>query len=161
MPITFGRRYTFGFENVTVSTAQDLLLLPGPAAGKVIVIERLWVKNVDTTLVAGQDLRLRCQYLPATVTLGSGGTGSITPSKIDQADAACSVTTARINDTTPATTSGTAVTLLAEGCHLYQGYYSPELDFIVNPSTALSFGLLSTVSSAIKLSGGCLFREIG
>jgi hypothetical protein len=57
---------------------------------------------------------------PATVTDGSGGS-TPTPTKMDQGDAAATFT-ALANNTTPATTSGTASVQYATGCHIFNGF---------------------------------------
>jgi len=155
--------YTVNFENVSVTAAQDLVQITGPSAGKIIKVHRVWLSNVDTSLITGQAVRLRCRYLPATVTVGSGGTTGITPSKKeDQGDAACSSTTAATNNTTPATTSGTAVVLMGHGTHLYVPFdHVFTKPIIVGPSTAFVFELLSTVSASAKMNGGCDISEEG
>src|SRR4051794_5105874 len=104
------RIYTVSFENVSVSAAQDLLQIKG-ASNKVLRILRRWVSATDTTIPTAQMLRLRERFLPATVTDGSGGS-TPTPAKRDQGDAAATFT-ALANNTTPATTNGTAVVLAA------------------------------------------------
>ncbi len=156
------RIYRVTFNNITVSAAQDLVQIVGPSAGKLIRVLRAWVACPDVTLATGQDLQLRCRYLPATVTIGSGGTTGITPSKNDQGDAACSSTTCATNNTVVATTNGTAVLIDADGCHLYQGW-NKRFDNppAVNPSTAFVFELLSAVSGTVKLSGGVEIQEEG
>lgn len=58
---------------------------------------------------AEENLRITIQRFPATVTDGSGGS-AVTPQTLDSADAAAGAT-ARCNDTTVATTNGTAVTI--------------------------------------------------
>lgn len=156
------RVYKVTFEGVSVSAAQDLVSLPGPAAGKIIRITRRWVGATDTTIPTAQMLELRERYLPATVTLGTGGTTGITPAKIEQGDATCSVTTAATNNTTKATSSGTAVILNEMGTHIFNGYDEVCLNPpTINPSTAYVFELLSTVSGTVHLSGGVEFEEIG
>ena len=154
------RVYRVTFEAVAVSAAQDLVGVYG-ATGKMCRILRAWVGATDTTLVTAQALSIKCQFLPATVTAGTGGTTSATVSKLDPGDVAASAT-ARTNNTTPATTSGTAVVLDEQGVHIYSGYdnsfRNPPL---VGPSQAFTFGLLSTVSGTVHLSGGVEFEELG
>lgn len=154
------RRYQVTFSAVTVSAAQDLVQIVGPSAGKIMIIRRAFVFCPDTTLATGQDLSLRARYLPATVTIGSGGTTGITPSKNDQGDATCSSTTCATNNTTQATTNGTAVIIFSGGCHLYAGADLP-FDCTVNPSTAFVFELLGAPSGTVKLSGGVVLDELG
>lgn len=154
-----GRIYRVSFEEVAVTAAQDLVQITG-AAGKMVRILRRWVGATDTTLPTAQMLALRERFLPATVTNGSGGT-TPTVAKNDPGDAAASAT-ALVNDTTKATTSGTAVVLGEIGVHINNGYdewcLNPPL---VGPSEAYVFELLSTVSGTVHLSGGVEFEEIG
>lgn len=156
-----GRIYRVTFENVAVSAAQDLVFIPG-ASGKMIRILHRWVGATDTSAPTGQMIRLRERLLPTTVTLGSGGTTGITPTKTDPGDAACSITTAATNNTTQATSNGTPLVLWANGVHIYNGY-DDTLDspYPIGPSEAYVFELLSTVSGTVHLSGGVEFEEIG
>jgi hypothetical protein len=153
------RTYIVPFENVLVSAAQDLVSLKG-SSGKTCKLKRIWVGGTDTTLQTAQGLRIRCRYFPATMTLGSGGTVP-TPTPVDPGDAAASFT-AHANDTSQATTSGTAVNLPCTGVHNYGG-----LDFTFpNPpvfglNEGVSFELLSTVSGTVHLSGGAEVEETG
>ncbi len=98
--------------------------------------------------------------MTATVTPGSVGT-SATPRPFDIGDAASSIT-ARVNDTTKATTSGTATVVGESGDHIYQGaQYNFRNSPVVGPSEAFVFELLSTVTGTVHLSGGVEFEEIG
>lgn len=155
------RRYRSTFENVSVSAAQDLIEVKG-AAGKICRVIRAWWGCTNTTLATSQSVSTRVRYLPATVTDGSGGSsGTVSP--MDPGDAAASVTTLK-NNTTKATTGGTAVILEESGDHLYNGYQSRWDDRscpIVGPSEAVVFELLSTVSGTVNLSGGVELEEIG
>src|SRR5918999_1449700 len=56
-----------------------------------------------------ENLRLTILYLPATVTVGSGGS-AVTPRDVDPRANVTAGFTARCNDTTVATTSGSAGT---------------------------------------------------
>lgn len=159
-----GRRYVLAIPKFTCTLPQDLAQFNG-ASGKVyrIISQEIWC--TDTTLATGQDLSLRSQLLPATVTNGSGGTGSLTPSPVDPGDAACSSSTNLINSTTQAATSGSAVNMFNGGCHLYQGHYknfeAEDACPIVISGTAFVFGLLSTVSGTVNLAGRLLVEELG
>lgn len=158
------RVYKVTFEAVSVAAAQDLVFIPGPAAGKIIRILRRWVGCTDSTIPASQMLELRERYLPATVTAGTSGTTGITPSKMDQGDATCSITTAGTNNTGKATTTGTAVILNEMGVHLFTGYNETCLVRPpINPSTAYVFELVAAPfnAAAVHLSGGVEFEEIG
>lgn len=156
-----GRIYRVTFDGISVSAAQDLVFIPG-ATGKMIRILHRWVGATDTTAPTAQMLQLRERFLPATVSVGSGGSTGITPTKTDPGDAACSITTAAVNNTSKATTNGTALVLWTNGVHIYNGY-DDTLDspYPVGPSEAYVFELLSTVSGTVHLSGGVEFEEIG
>ena len=155
------RVYRVTFEGVAVTAAQDLVFVPG-ATGKMVRILRRWVGATDTTLPTAQMLQLRERFLPATVTAGTGGTTGITPSKTDPGDATCSITTAGTNNTGKATTSGTAVVLNEDSCHINNGYNEYSLNPPpIGPSEGYVFELLSTVSGTVHLSGGVEFEEIG
>lgn len=155
------RIYTVSSTNVSVSAAQDLCQVIG-AAGKTVRIRRLFVGATNTTLVTAQALSLRCRYLPVTVSNGSGGSSpSFLP--VDPGDAAASVT-AKANNTTPATTNGTAVILENWGVHIFAG-----LDFtfpadgrpVIGPSESFVFELLSTVVGTVNLSMTVEVEETG
>lgn len=156
-----GRFYNVTFSNVSVAAAQDLVQITG-VSGKIILIHRAWVGVTNPSLATGQAMALRARMLPATVTVGSGGTTGITPSKQDQGDAACGTSTCATNNTTQATTNGTAVVLYANGCHLYQGdKFQPVKPIPIISGAAFVWELLSTVSGTVNLSGGVTLEEIG
>jgi hypothetical protein len=160
------RRYICTFEQVSVSVAQDLVQISGAAGvqGKII---RAWVGCTDTTLPGSQMIAVRCRVLPTAVTNGTGGTAG-TVSRTDPTDAAATVT-ALINNTTKATTSGTAVVEDEQGVHLYNGYQSP-LDWqdprssaapIIRSTSAFVLELLGAPAAALHLSGGVEIEETG
>lgn len=153
------RRYRVTFEKVAVSAVQDLVTIIG-ATGKMLRIIRTWVDDADVTAPTNQQLALRCRFLPATVTNGSAGSAP-TPQKLDPGDAAASFT-ARANDTTKATTSGTAVILEENSANVFAGW-----DFMwptpppVGPSQAFVMELITAPSGTLTLSGGIEVEEIG
>ena len=157
------RKYVVPFENVTVSAAQDLLQITG-ATGKMLQIERIWcyADSESGALPTAQLLAFRARTLTATVTNGSGGT-TPTISKVDPGDASASFT-ALANNTTKATTSGTAIVQEESGAHIYSGH---DVSFPLNrqppigPGEAFVYELLSTVSGTVTLSGGAWVSEIG
>jgi hypothetical protein len=154
-----GRIYKVTSEGVAVSAAQDFLQLKG-AAGKTLKVQRVAWKCTDTTLAAAQMLQTRCRFLPATVTDGSGGS-SPTPQPVDPGDAAASFT-AKANNTTKATTSGTASTLMESGEHLYSGLdYSLKTQPPIGPSESFVFELLSTPSATVHISVEAEVEETG
>lgn len=153
------RTYNVTFSGVAVAAPQDLVQVKG-ATGKMLRVLRQWISATDTTAPTAQQLQLRARLLPATVTDGSGGS-TPTPQKTDQGDAAATFT-ALANSTTKATTSGTAVVLEENGCHVFGGY---DFSFLRPPTVAVStsfvFELLSTPTGTLHLSGGVTVEEIG
>jgi len=153
------RTYAVTFEQIAVSSPQDLLEIKG-ATGKMLRILRAFVAATDTTAPTNQQLSLRARFLPATVSDGSGG-GTPTPRPMDPGDAAASFT-ALSNNTSKATTSGTAAILEENACNVFSGYdYMFPRPPVVGPSEAFVFELLSTVTGTVHLSGGCIVEEMG
>lgn len=153
------RVYTASFKNVTISAAQDLISLKG-STGKVCQLRRVWLAMNDTTLQTAQGLRLNTKYASATITLGSGGSAP-TPRPLDPGDSAASFT-ARANDTTPGTTSGSFTDLVPSGGHNYGGC---DWSFKDGPYFGLNEGVVfelnSTVSGTCNYSGGAEAVEMG
>ncbi len=153
------RTYSVTFENVAIAAAQDLVQVKG-AAGKTLRILRQSLACVDSTLPASQTLRLRSQFLPATVTDGSGGS-SPTPEPLDPGDAAASFTS-KANNTTQASSSGTATTLEANGCHIYSGYdYAFPRPPVIGPSESFVFALMTAPAASTHFSGSVVVEESG
>lgn len=154
------RSYSVTFENIAVTAAQDLFAITGTSSSKITRIISCSVSATNTTLPTAQHLEIRARLLPATVTPGSGG-ATPTPNKFDQGDAAAS-SSAYTNNTSKASTSGTALTLLEDGCHIYAGH---SIVFPVRPVIAngesFVYELLSTVSGTVNMSGSLWFEEIG
>lgn len=99
-----GRTYNITFS-ATVAAAQDLISVMA-GANMAFEVIGFGLGPCNTTV---ENLLINLKRLPATVTNGSGGSAP-TPIPDKVTDAAATVT-ARTNDTTPATTSGTAVYL--------------------------------------------------
>jgi hypothetical protein len=116
------------------------------------------IGQVTATTVAL--LAITLKHLPATVTAGSVGTAP-TPAPDDPTDAAATVT-ARANDTTQATTSGTATTMLADVMNVVNGY---QWIFPVGgrPQCKLSEAMslsLNTAPATLTMSGSMKIREL-
>ncbi len=157
------RRYVVSFENVAVSAAQDLIQIKNASgSNKLARIIRAWWGCTDTSLATSQSARTRCRVLPSTVTDGSGGS-TPTVTKRDSGDAAATVT-ALANNTTPATTGGTAAVVETSGDHVYNGYQSRWDEKgapVIAPAQSFVLELLSTLSGTAHLSGGIELEEIG
>jgi hypothetical protein len=102
------RVYCVNFENVTVAAAQDLISLKAGSANG-IKLHHLMLSAGGVSAAA--ELRIRLKRMPATFTQGSGGSAG-TIQFVDSGDTKASTVTARTNDTTQGTTSGTAAILL-------------------------------------------------
>lgn len=153
------RSYSVSFQKVSVTAVQDLLQIIG-AAGKTLKIKEVWVASVDSVLPTAQMMALRCSFVPATVTNGSGGSAP-TPVAIDPGDAAASFT-AKANSTTPATSTNTIVRLKQDGAHLSAGYsYSFAAPPVIGPSESFVFELITAPTSTWVLSGGAVVEETG
>lgn len=154
------RKYTATFKNVTVTAAQDLVTLLG-GAGKMNRCYRAWLFFNTNTLPTAQGLRLNIKAFTATLTAGTGGTAP-TPRPLDPSDTA-STTTARVNDTTPATTSGAFTDRYPLGGHLYGGWnwHMPDSGIWFGPTQGVIFELLAAPAASLELSGGLEYEEIG
>lgn len=160
-----GRLYAVEFHNVTVSAQQDFMYIK-PAADKVCFIELVKAAIVGGTADAGDAqeelLDVELIRLPATVTVGSGGS-SFTPTPVLTSDAAAGFT-ARINDTTKATTSGTALNIDSDGMNSRDPYiYTPAPEhrpFVAN-AQAIVFRLNTTPADSTVMNGTMLVRELG
>ena len=162
--IGLGRAYTVTFTAVAITATQDLFYIK-PAADKPCIIEQFSIANVGGTADAGDAqeelLRVEVIRLPATVTAGSGGSAP-TPSPLAVNDAAAGFT-ARTNDTTVATTSGTSKTLVADGFNVRVGYIwlpVPEHRIVVANAEAIVVRLNLAPADSINLSGTLTAREL-
>lgn len=152
------RSYSVAFANITVAAVQDLIAV---YCGASMAVELHGVNIGQITGTTVQNLRISVKRLPATVTSGSAGAAG-TVQKMGRNDAAATAT-ARINDTTQATTNGTAAVLHADVFNTINGY-----QFFWAPADAPTFGLseacvlsLDTApSSSMVMSGTLYFAEL-
>lgn len=140
-----GRIYTMQFNAVTMSAVQDALAVYAGTTKKFAVLAVSLMQTSGSTVV---NAKISFKHLPATVTAGSAGSaGALKPWVTG--DAAATVT-GRVNDTTQATTSGTAITLFSGGWSTLNGFdwfppvnnRPPVIDlseaFVVSIDTALA-----------------------
>lgn len=160
----FGRAYVVEFHNVAITAQQDLFYIK-PAADKVCFIEQVRLSNVGIAADAGDAQEelfdVEFCYIPATVTASAGGS-SFTPQPLSINDSAAGFT-ARINDTTKATSSGTIVNRDSDGWNVRIPYVwlpAPEHRLIVANAAALTFRLNSTPTDSITCNGSMIVREI-
>ena len=162
--IGVGRAYAQAFTAVAITAVQELFYIK-PAADKPCILEAVYLSNVggaaDAADAQEELLRIEIIRLPATVTVGSGGS-SVTPNPLATNDAAAGYT-GRANDTTVATTSGTALTLHADGWNVrvpYMWMPPPEHRPMVANAQALVVRLNTAPADSITVSGVCIVREI-
>lgn len=157
-----GRVYSVVFENVTVSAAQDFFEI-SPADDKPVRLLGLQLSNVGGVGDVGDTSEelLRLTIKRGHATSGSGGTGP-TPSPLDPADTAAGFA-AEVNNTTPAST-GTAVTLFADGMNSrvpYQQFWTPETcPKAGQGNTTIVVRLEAAPADAISLSGTLYVEEL-
>lgn len=158
-----GRLYAVTFRAVSITAAQDLFYIK-PAADKICFLEAVYLSNVGIAADAGDAqeelLQINIAYVPATVTVGSGGTApTIVPMSVNDAAAGF---TGRANDTTQATSSGTIVYRHSDGFNVRVPYVylpPPEHRMGVANAAALTVRLDSAPTDAILISGTALVRE--
>jgi hypothetical protein len=154
-----GRVYTVTGEAITGASLVDLVSVKG-STGKTVKIKRIRFGATDTTLPTAQMIEWVLKYLPATVTAGSGGSAA-TPGPVDPGDAAASFT-ARVGDTTGATSNGTTVKVIDGGDHIYQGVDVPVPDCpVCGLNEQLTLTILSTLSGTAHLSVTVWVEETG
>jgi hypothetical protein len=162
--IGIGRAYVVEFHNVAITAQQDLFYIK-PAADKICVIEKVLLHVVGGTADAGDAqeelLDVEMCYIPATVTASSGG-NSFTPQPLAINDAAAGFT-ARINDTTKATSSGTIVNRGSAGWNSRSEHLwlpAPEHRVLVANAAAVTYRLNTTPADSITANGEMIVREL-
>lgn len=162
--IGLGRLYVVEFHNVSV-TAQQTFFYIKPAADKICVIEAVYLaaSGVAADAADAQEelLEVALCYIPATVTAGSGG-GAFTPTPKSVNDSAAGFT-ARINDTTKTTSSGTILNRHSDAWNSRVPYVympPPEHRDLVANAAAIDFRLNSTPTDAVLMNGTMYVREM-
>lgn len=157
--MVLGRVYTVSFSAVSVSAIQDLVYLKAASDKPIVPLEAIFTVDSSET---NEQMKVTIKRLGATVTVGSVGS-SVTARKTASGNAAASFT-ARANDTTQATSSGTTETLHAEGFPSQGGWeYKPDLTdrFQFISTEACVFELSVAPGSAINMSGKVTVMELG
>lgn len=151
--------FTVVCENVAVTAAQDVLTAYVAATKKLQVLGVEMSANGQTT-VGNYPIRLR--YLPSAVTAGSGGTVA-TPHNVNPDGAAPSFSAAA-NNTTHATTSGTAADIVASQFNPINGYYwQPPVGVGDEPKADLAGAFvlaLDAVTGTLNISATMWLREV-
>lgn len=153
------RFYSLSFSAVAVSAAQDLWELV-PVTDKPIKIHEIRIGQSSDAGDA-QDELLQVSIIRGYTVSGSGGTTGLTPANLDQNDATCGITIAKINDTTQANT-GTAVTLLTDTFNVRSGWLympTPELRPRIAAATRVIVAVTAPADS-LTMSGTITFEEL-
>ena len=152
------RLYTFPFENVTVAAVQDLFYVKASATNG-IAVRRISLSASGVT--ASAEIRLRLKRLPATVTVGSGGSAPVI-GKVQSRLAFSAASAVRANDTVQSTTSGTAIVLANWNWNVLQDFLecpaTEEERWEADLSEAIVFDIIATPASTV-LSGFMVFEE--
>jgi hypothetical protein len=143
------RVYATYFDNVTVAAVQDVFSLRAAGAANGCELHHIMLSAGGVTAAA--EIRLRLKRLPATVTAGSVGTAP-TISAVDSGDTKAATAVVRANDTTQATTSGTAAILLAWQWNvlgMFEHLPAPEDRENIQPGEALVLDIPATPASTV------------
>ncbi len=157
-----GRIYTASFDDISISAAQALFNIAtgtsgSPLAMAVAIHE---ITLAQRTLTSWEAKPLRWIRTSGAYTTSSGG-NSATPRPHNFGDAAATAT-ARINDTTVAS-SGTGVTIkTGEWIFLNEFLYlpAPEDRIILPPGQCFQLTLPTAPSAAMSASGSITFEEL-
>lgn len=127
-----GRIYTVSYTGtITAAGGNTDLLSIQPADDKPIKLRGFRLSQIsEVGDTAEEGLRVTVKRLPATFTVGSGGS-AVTPAPMDSANTAAGCTT-RCNDTTVATTSGSAVVMEEIGWNVRNSpcdFWYPDAEF--------------------------------
>jgi hypothetical protein len=151
------RLYSISFTDVAVVATQDLFgILTGVEAIKIHVIEL-----GQRTLSSWEAKTVQLVRNPATATVGSGGS-AVTPRPLNPGDAAATAT-ARVNDTTNQTTSGTQAILFSRDWEFLNGFFwmpAPEQRPIIGPASGCALKLAVAPSASMTCSGYLEFEEL-
>jgi hypothetical protein len=153
-----GRLYSINFDQVAVSASQDLINITA-TANMAFKIHR--IEGGQRTLSSWEAKPLRLIRFPATVTAGSGGS-AVTPAKLNNGDAAATIT-ARANDTTPMTTSGSSTILMARDFEFLNGFlvvYTPDERPVIAPSQGVALNLPVAPSASMTASFTIICEEL-
>ena len=151
--------FTIVCENIACTAVQDILAAYCGGSRKLQLLGVEIAANGQTT-VGNYPLRIR--YLPTAVTAGSGG-AAVTPRNINSVGASPTFTAAR-NNTTQATTGGTASDWVATQFNPINGYYwtppcLPGEEPKADTSGAIIISL-DGISGTLNISATAWFREL-
>lgn len=159
MTLALERLYTCLFENVTVTAVQDLLYYKASATNGAEIRR---ISLTASGISAAAEVRVRLKRLPATVTVGSGGSAP-TINKVSSRNGIAALGAVRANDTSQSTTSGTAAILTSWNWQVLQEFLEiPPTEgerWECDVSEALVIEIDATPASTV-LSGWWTWKEI-
>lgn len=114
---------------------------------------------------AEEALRITVNYVPATFTVGSGGSAVTAVSPVNEPSGSVWGFTARANDTTVATSSGTILVRTEFAWNIRNSpyeYWYPDLDFCpqARQATGIVIRQETTAVDDYTFSGGCWVEEL-
>ena len=145
-------------ENIAVSAGQDILAAYSGSSVKLKLLSVQLAAN-GQTVVGNYPIRIR--YLPATVTAGSGGS-AVTPGNVDP-NGSSATFTARRNDTSHATTGGTAVDIADQFNPINNYYWQPPREdaaLKANLNGAIVLSLDASPAGSINVSATLMIEQI-
>jgi hypothetical protein len=152
-----GRVYKLPIDAVAIGTAVQDIFAVKCGAGVGVILHAIHLDSINT---AAAPCRMRLKRGTATVTLGSGGS-SVTPVPAGINDSAAA-STAHINDTSQASTSGAFTTIMGFNWDTVLPFdYLPPPEH--RESCILNQGFvfdLPAVITAVTISGYLVFEEI-
>ena len=152
-----GRVYSISFDNIAVSTAQDLFEIATPATTGIALHGLMVAQSSDYGDAAAEGLRILV-IRGATTT---GTATSVTPVS-RMAGTGASVCTCKRNSTVAAT-GGTPVNVHADAFNVQAGYqlwWTPETQPVVAPSSRVVINLPAAPADAITVSATLIFEEM-
>lgn len=161
-----GRNYSIPFTGTITNAGGNAdLVYAIPATSKPMYLVGFRIGEYsDVGDAASEGVSITIERMTATVTVGSGGS-AITPARPKTSDTAFGGT-ARANDTTVATTSGSTVILdelawIIQNSPFETWYPDEDMQFCFIPGEALIIRLNTTVADDISASWTCFIREVG
>lgn len=151
--------YSAVFNAVAVTAAQDLFEVVSPADA--IVIFHSIELSQSTEVGDAMEEGLNLLFKRGQTTSGTGGTAP-TPVPVETGSSAFGGTV-EVNNTTKAST-GTIVTMKADNWNVRSPYLylpTPEMRWIMGPSTRMTVELVAAPADSITMSGTIWFEELG
>ncbi len=154
-----GRFYAVTIDTVAVSAAQDLFGLLA-TANMAFKVHELYLGQ--KTLTTAEMRQVACRRMPATATVGSGGSAA-TPRKMGGSGDSAATFTARINDTTPQTTGGTAEVVYADDWYFTNQnmiWLPRDRGPVIQPAQGFVVNMVTAPTGSMTVSGTLVVEEL-